>query len=291
MDDFGPEIGERQDDEGDSVLQPIDSGVTPSAGDRFDFSRDEPDEPVADRGPPTRLEPMSRPGAEVVLETPVAEGPVQTSLHINDPLEARANRYVGDHGIDTGLILQERPDVFRAFFTEYYGGGNDRHSSAWIDRVGGMTPEDYAAYWFTHHGSPSGGRMTADGVDIAQILNDRPDVFRAFYTEYYGPNNDHRSSAWNDRVGGATPEDYANYWYVRYGKAQGYAPASHGAAPTADPDARPEPPQPGAHPPGEDPSLDPWNHPSIYPDAVAPDEGMIAQVGQRLGGVDPTGLG
>ena len=59
----------------------------------------------------------------------------------------------------------------------------------------------------------SSGRTTADGIELAQILRDRPDVFRAFFTEYYGRNNDHNSDAWFKRVGGASPEDYANYWY------------------------------------------------------------------------------
>lgn len=152
------------------------------------------------------------------------------------PDEQPAVRTTSD-GVPLSQILRDRPDVFQAFFTEYYGPHNDRHSHAWIDRVGGATPEDYARYWYESGGryayTPSqgggarsplepadyaGGRTTSDGVYLDQILHDRPDVFQAFFTEYYGPNNDRHSSAWMDRVGGATPQDYAKYWYEHGGK-------------------------------------------------------------------------
>lgn len=159
-------------------------------------------------------------------------------------------------GIELAQILRDRPDVFNAFFTEFYGPNNDHHSSAWMNRVGGKTPEDYANYWYETRGRyegyqpgvrssnlgedgefdagpgyVTGGRTTADGIELAKILYDRPDVFRAFFTEYYGPNNDHHSSAWMNRVGGATPEDYANYWYETYGKYGAYTPSSPPQAP------------------------------------------------------------
>lgn len=154
-------------------------------------------------------------------------------------------------GVSLDRILSDRPDVFAAYFREFHGPNNDTHSKAWVDRVGGDTIQDYANYWYEQHGRWEGhgsradgsagapdedsgpqllpgivetGRLTSDGVPISQILTDRPDVFRAFFTEYYGRNNDHHSSAWMDRVGGATPEDYASYWYERHGKWGEYVP-------------------------------------------------------------------
>lgn len=163
---------------------------------------------------------------------------------------AAAGRTTRD-GIALDKILQDRPDVFAAYFREFHGPNNDTHSDAWVDRVGGVTAQDYANYWYEQHGRWEGyglrtegaagapvedggprllpgivetGRLTSDGIPISQILTDRPDVFRAFFTEYYGRNNDHKSSAWMDRVGGATPEDYANYWYERHGRWGDYVP-------------------------------------------------------------------
>jgi hypothetical protein len=165
-------------------------------------------------------------------------------------------------GIPLSQILHDRPDVFQLFFTEHYGPNNDRNSHAWVDRVGGSTPEDYARYWYETGGKASytpsdaggvrspvdpavyaGGRTTSDGVYLEQILHDRPDVFQLFFTEYYGPNNDRHSSAWMDRVGGATPQDYAKYWYEHGGKYS-YTPEPlkvdpPEAAPGGDEDAAP----------------------------------------------------
>jgi hypothetical protein len=70
--------------------------------------------------------------------------------------------------------------------------------------------------------TPGPQRTTSDGTPLSQILIDRPDVLRDFYVQYY-EHNDHRSSAWVDRVGGETPEDYANYWYETYGKHGEYS--------------------------------------------------------------------
>lgn len=194
--------------------------------------------------------------------------------------------------IDAAQILRDRPDVFAAFYREFFGAGNDRNSSAWVDRVGGETAEDYARYWYEAHGRFEGyvqspppprapgeaaidgpaGRTTADGIPLATILSDRPDVFRAFFTEFYGPRNDRNSDAWTQRVGGTTVEDYANYWYNAHGKLEGYRPSS----PQADQPGLPAAPEPDASEsaqdplPFEDPSLDPWNHPAIYPDWQPP---------------------
>jgi len=187
--------------------------------------------------------------------------------------ELLAGRTTRD-GIPLEQILSDRPDVFRAYYESYYGAGNDKHSDAWVDRVGGVTAQDYANYWYEQHGRWEGygrdsggvanapleddgsphlmlgvqetGRTTFDGIPLSQILSDRPDVFRAFYTEYYGANNDQRSSAWVDRVGGTTVEDYANYWYERYGKWGDYTP--HKASPPPAPGADGEP-APGDEPP------------------------------------------
>jgi hypothetical protein len=162
-------------------------------------------------------------------------------------------------------ILRERPDVYAAYYREFYGALNDRHSPAWTDRVGGDSPEDYARYWFRTYGEAEGytpgdsagaaapaedaapvGRTTYDGVPIAKILADRPDVFQAFFTEYYGAGNDRHSDAWVQRVGGTTVEDYADYWYKAHGKAEGYRPS------VASPQPEPEDPAPGEDPPPAD---------------------------------------
>lgn len=162
-----------------------------------------------------------------------------------------------DGGIDPARILRDRPDVYAAFYRDFYGANNDRSSPAWIDRVGGETPEDYARDWYKAHGRHEGymqdagfqgappegvaeapsGRTTADGIPLAKILSDRPDVFQAFFTEFYGPNNDRHSDAWAQRVGGTTVEDYADYWYNAHGRMEGYVPSR--APPAADPDAEP----------------------------------------------------
>lgn len=158
-------------------------------------------------------------------------------------------------GIDPSRILLDRPDVFQGFYSAYYGPENDHRSHAWADRVGDATPEAYALYWYKTYAfwegyrpstgeatpdpqrilallDPAGGeRTTADGVPLNQILSERPDVFQAFYREFYGPGVDHHSSAWANRVGGATPQDYANYWYEAHGKAEGYAPQQACTAP------------------------------------------------------------
>jgi hypothetical protein len=174
------------------------------------------------------------------------DGPEPSRGAYAQAFAASGGRTTAD-GISLQQILHDRPDVFASFFTEFYGPHNDHRSSAWVERVGGETPEDYANYWYETYGKASGyaprseaaaptlddydpsldgGRTTSDGVALARILHDRPDVYRAFFTEFYGPNNDHHSHAWMDRVGGATPEDYANYWYETYGKASGYVPSS-----------------------------------------------------------------
>ncbi len=169
--------------------------------------------------------------------------------------------------IDAARILVDRPDVLAAYYSEYFGPLNDRNSHAWIDRVGGTTPEDYARYWYDTHGRNEGyvqdarpaaaqgdlpaayaGRTTFDGVPIAKILADRPDVFQAFFTEYYGAGNDRHSSAWVERVGGATVEDYADYWYRAHGKLEGYVPSSDAPA-APEESAPPEPPTGSEAPP------------------------------------------
>jgi len=149
-------------------------------------------------------------------------------------------------------ILEERPDVLRAFYEEYYGPGNDRDSNAWAKRVGEATPEAYAKYWYETRGRWEGyaqsEKAAAEATDVRRLLVERPDVMRAFYEEYYGPNNDRKSDAWTERVGGATPEDYAKYWYETHGWREGYTqrPSAEAAPPELDPLA----------PVGEDPPAD-----------------------------------
>lgn len=152
-------------------------------------------------------------------------------------------------------LLAERPDVLRGFYDAYYGEGNDRHSTAWMKRVGGDTPEDYARYWYDRYGKWEGysqsERAAHANIDVERLLTDRPDVYKAFFEQFNGEANDKKSTAWIDRVGGDTVQDYAKYWYSKYGEAQGY-------------NQRPPGPEP------HDTSLDPWNHPALYPDWQPP---------------------
>jgi hypothetical protein len=195
--------------------------------------------------------------------------------------------------IDPAQILRDRPDVYAAFYREFFGPNNDRNSPAWADRMGGETPEDYARYWYETYGRYEGyepsagaaapaegsadqpqGRTTIDGIPLSKILSDRPDVFQAFFTEYYGQNNDRNSDAWVQRVGGGTVEDFANYWYNAHGRMEGYVPSGSrpGSAAAPAPVGAPDPVAgDDSEPlPFEDPSLDPWNHPAIYPDWQPP---------------------
>ena len=209
------------------------------------------------------------------------------------PEAAQETRFTAN-GFSLDQILADRPDVYQAYFTQFYGAANDRNSEAWIGRVGGDTPQDYANYWYETYGrfegyAPAGAEAEFEPLDIARLLRERPDVFQAYFTEYYGPHNDQRSSAWLNRVGGESVEDYARYWYVHYGRAEGYSQASSQAAgpgPVSE-DGAPSPPS--APDPGyrqEDPSLDPWNHPALYPGATPPDP---TEVGQGFPPPDPFG--
>lgn len=191
--------------------------------------------------------------------------------------------------------------MFAAYYSEFYGASNDRHSSAWLDRVGGESAVDYARYWYEAHGryegytqasagaaapvegvgDPVPGRTTIDGIPLSRILSDRPDVFQAYFTEYYGANNDRNSDAWVQRVGGATVEDYANYWYNAHGRMEGYAPSGLGSPAAPDPGGALDPIDGDDREPlrVEDPSLDPWNHPAIYPDWQPPYPGWQPPTG------------
>lgn len=179
--------------------------------------------------------------------------------------------------VSLSQILIDRPDVLRGYYEAYYGPGNDRNSSAWMKRVGGETAEDYARYWYEKYGRWEGyaqtERQAAQGIDIDRLLAERPDVLRGYYEGYYGPGNDRKSSAWADRVGGETLQDYAKYWYVTHGKAEGYNQAPAPAPVEATPDEPWTPDAPGEAAQPVDPSLDPWNHPAIYPDWKPPYEG------------------
>ena len=205
----------------------------------------------------------------------------------------------GDN-VSVERILHDRPDVLRAFYKEYYGPDNDRHSDAWEKRVGGDTPEAYAKYWYEHHGKWEGYAQTdkaaAENADVERLLHERPDVFRAFYTEYYGAHNDRHSSAWVDRVGGDTIQDYAKYWYAKYGQAEGYTqrPPSESAPPETAPENAPVFDDATEPPPVTDPSLDPWNHPAIYPGWTPPypgwqppDAGGVGKMAASGAPVDP----
>jgi len=172
--------------------------------------------------------------------------------------------------LDVGQLLRDRPDVFAAFYRDFYGPNNDRNSSAWVDRVGGETVQDYARYWYDTYGKWEGyaqtERAAAANISIERLLQDRPDVFRAYYTEYYGPNNDRNSSAWADRVGGETLHDYAKYWYKTYGKAEGYTqtPTPEYAPSQPDPesgDAAGKIDIPGGSPHSDPPELSPREPP------------------------------
>lgn len=170
-------------------------------------------------------------------------------------------------------ILIDRPDVLRSFYEEFYGSNNDRDSDAWTRRVGGETPEAYAKYWYEKHGRWEGYAQTdkaaAEAINVERLLSERPDVFRAYFEQFYGPENDRKSSAWVDRVGGDTVEDYAKYWYVAHGRREGYTQRSSEDAPGWGGGTFEPPPLPDVH----DPAEDPWNHPAIFPDWRPPYEG------------------
>lgn len=178
-------------------------------------------------------------------------------------------------------ILQERPDVLRAFYEAYYGADNDRQSTAWMKRVGGDGPEAYAKYWYEKYGRWEGYAQTdkaaAEAINVERLLAERPDVFRTFFEQFYGPENDRKSSAWVERVGGDTVQDYAKYWYVAHGRAEGYTQrAPSGSEPT-----------PGGLPPdAHDPAEDPWNHPALFPDWTPPFEGWEPPPDIWHGGAD-----
>lgn len=90
-------------------------------------------------------------------------------------------------------------------------------------------------------------RTTANGIDLTQLLRDRPDVYKAFFTEYNNPNvNDKNSTAWMNRVGGADPYAYANYWYNTYGKNEGYG-QPNAVSPTSSRNIQPGAPQVGRY--------------------------------------------
>lgn len=174
-------------------------------------------------------------------------------------------------------IFEDRPDVLAAYQSA-------KHGKDWVKEVGGDTPEAYAKYWYAKHGRWEGYAQTdeaaAHSINLDQLIADRPDVVAAYYKDFYGPNNDQKSSAWVDRVGGETLKDYAKYWYTTLGRKAGYA--QHGGATDAAPN-----PDEEAAPPVADPSLDPWNHPALYPDYDGPRPGDpeftgLAQVGRTL---------
>lgn len=224
--------------------------------------------PVVEPAPEAVLPPAVDPDSPYLTET-------APELVVIGPQAAPAAPagLVTSDGIEIAQILRDRPDVFAAFFTEYYGAGNDRHSDAWANRVGGATVEAYAGYWYETYGKYGGyvagssggaynapveeselvftGRTTFNGIPLSQILHDRPDVYRAFFTEYYGANNDRHSDAWQNRVGGATVEDYANYWYERYGKYGAYQPSTPSSPSVPEPTPEPVPTDPDTTAPPE----------------------------------------
>lgn len=194
--------------------------------------------------------------------------------------------------LELTYILTNRPDVLRAYYEGYYGDGNDRHSDAWVKRVGGDTAEDYANYWYEKHGRwegyGAGMSVASEQIDIDRLLHDRPDVFRGFYEQFYGPNNDRKSPAWVERVGGDTVQDYAKYWYVTYGQKEGYTqrppppeePPPEALPPEEAQEPLPDDAIPGDETPGDviplpehDPADDPWNHLDLFPGWAPPYDG------------------
>jgi hypothetical protein len=96
-------------------------------------------------------------------------------------------------------------------------------------------------------GGTAPARTTADGIDLTQLMRDRPDVYNAFFNEYNNPKaNDKNSTAWQKRVGGSDPYAYANYWYNTHGKNEGYGQPRTGA-PTPTMDIEPGAPRVGRY--------------------------------------------
>lgn len=89
--------------------------------------------------------------------------------------------------------------------------------------------------------------LDADGTSMDAILRAHPDVYSAFFNEFNGPNNDKNSTAWQNRVGGETPENYAQYWYDSMGGKANGAPVTGTTTPppagnpgTTDPAGSPD---------------------------------------------------
>lgn len=185
--------------------------------------------------------------------------------------------------VSLSRILDERPDVLRAFYDEYYGPHNDRHSNAWAKRVGGDTPEAYAKYWYENHGRWEGyaqsEKAAAEAIDVKRLLVDRPDVLRAFYEEYYGPNNDRKSNAWAERVGDATPEAFAKYWYKTHGWREGYNQRPPEEAPPLGP---PEP---------EDSPIGLGEEPDVLVLDAEPDATLVVEIVGGTSAADPLDWG
>lgn len=248
--------------------------------------------PPAEAQPQTQLEDAT-PGDALAGETLPEPPGVAIDLEDDTPAWTSPWAIPSAEDIDPAQILRDRPDVYAAFYREYFGPNNDRNSDAWVDRVGGATPEDYARYWYKTYGAWQGytpgeagqgapvegaeaagavGRTTIDGVPLAKILADRPDVFQAFFTEYYGAGNDRHSDAWAQRVGGTTPEDYANYWYNAHGRLDGYVPS---APPPAPGDAQPPVEDSAPPPPVEEPAGGEGGAAQPTPAEPAPSEALV----------------
>lgn len=226
-------------------------------------------------------------------ESGAYKAPEAWLAHFNEATpEAFARRWYDDHGrwegyaspqegVDLERLLHERPDVMKSYYEGFYETGFDRKPDAWVARVGGASLDDYAKYWFDRHGKWEGYSQSPTGerLSVEQLLHDRPDVLRAFYQEYYEQGAFKHAAEWNLRIGGATPEDYAKYWYDRHGKWEGYVQVQ----PEPEPEPEPEP-IPEDEPPLD---LEPQDPEPAPADDAGPPEELVVDL---AGGSDPADL-
>ena len=115
--------------------------------------------------PPTVPEPTPAVAPEPVLVTEVEPAPVSAAAPVaaslDDPAKIQASR-----------ILTDRPDVLQAYYKEYYTH-DEGHAAGWAAKIGGVTAEAYATYWYNNNGKYEGyaqGATTAqDNVSLDRI--------------------------------------------------------------------------------------------------------------------------
>lgn len=125
-------------------------------------------------------------------------------------------------------LLIDRPDVLRAFYIEFYESGAYKQPDVWEKHYGATTPEAFGQRWYDQHGKWEGYASSGEAVDLQRLLHERPDVMKSYYDGFYESGFDRKPDAWIARVGGASLDDYAKYWFDRHGKWEGYSQSPTG---------------------------------------------------------------